>query len=182
MIPEENGPLGKIKTDYKDTLGLCETMNYLSKVKIQCHVITKSGKEINEVYDSKNGIKDLLDTLVDHPIVKPIYINYFDKEAGMWLEAVFAYDHENKIIEKLNDGNNFILSYANYCTTYNGGTHVSGFKSGIASFFTKYVKENILNKKELKEITVNGEDARENLVGVIHLKLENSSFVGKLLM
>ena len=182
MIPEENGPLGKIKCNYKDTLGLCETMNYLSKIKFQCHVITKNGKEINEVYNSKNGIVDLLDTLVEHPIVKPIYINYFDKEVGMWLEAVFAYDHENKIIEKLNDGNNFILSYANFCTTYNGGTHVAGFKSGIASFFTKYVKENILNKKELKEITVNGEDARENLVGVIHLKLVNASFVGKLLM
>ena len=50
-------------------------MNYLSKIKIQCHVITKNGKEINEVYNSKNGIVDLLDTLVEHPIVKPIYIN-----------------------------------------------------------------------------------------------------------
>ena len=180
MIPEENGPLKNIKSNYKDTLSLCETMNYLSKVKIKCHVVTKNGKEINETFKSKNGIVDLLDTLVDNPISKTIYVNYFDKQLGMWLEAAFTYDPENKLIEDRNDGNHLILSYANFCTTVSGGTHVNGLKSGIANYFTKYVKENILNKKELKELTVNGEDARNDLVAVIHLKMENASFVGQM--
>ena len=170
--------LGKIKPNYKDVLNLCETMNYLSKVKIKAHCITKNGKEINEVYNHKNGIMDLLNSLVEDPITKPVYINFESPEVGMGVEVAFCYDNENSIIEK-SDENFLILSYANYCTTTAHGTHVNGLNAGLTNYFVKYIRDNLLNKKELNELKINGEDCKDGLVAVIHVKLRKASFGGQ---
>lgn len=171
--------LGKIKSKPQSVLDLAETMNYLSRVKIKYHYISKNGKETNIEFNHKNGLLDLIDSLLENPITKPLYFKVYDEKAGMELEVAFAYDPENTLIEK-SDDNFLILSYVNFCTTFNHGTHVDGLKAGISNYFMKYIKENILNKKELKDLNINGEDCRNGLVAVIHLKMRRSSFVGQM--
>jgi DNA gyrase/topoisomerase IV subunit B len=95
---------------------------------------------------------------------------------GMGMECVFLYDPENKLVNQ-NSGS-LILSYANFCTTISDGTHVEGFKNGLSSFMTKYVRENCMNKKELNEMNITGDDTRNGLVAIVNVYLENASFVG----
>lgn len=174
FIPDEQILLS-IKTDYKQLLGLCETMSYLSKIALTVHVTTKSSKDINEVYIAKNGIVDMVGTLTVDPICKPIYIEYDGEDMGM--ECAFLYDPENKLAGE--NGGNLILSYANFCTTIQGGTHVEGFKAGLSSFMIKYIKDNCMNKKELNDLNILGDDVRSDLVAVVNVYLEKASFVGQ---
>lgn len=177
MIPDEN-ILKTIKSDYKDLLSLCETMAYISKVpiKINTHMTTKNGKDINEIYHFKNGIKDLMNSLTRSPINKPIYMQYDGENMGM--EVIFVYDPENELIAATGE-NNLIISFANFCTTVDGGTHVEGFKSGLSTYMTKFVRDNCLNKKEQNEMSVLGEDVRYGLLAVVNVYLEEASFIGQ---
>jgi Type IIA topoisomerase (DNA gyrase/topo II, topoisomerase IV), B subunit len=162
--------------NYKDILALCETMCFLSKITFKVHVTTKNGKDINEVYKSKNGIMDMLDTITNAPICKPIYFKY-DDGSDMDCEVAFLYDPENNLV---NEGQGtLILSYANYCTTIDHGTHVEGFKTGLSNFMTKYVRENCLSKKEQSDMSILGDDVRNGMIAIVNVRLTDASFKGQ---
>ena len=176
FIPNEE-ILGKAKYNHEDVLNLCETMTYLSKVNIMCHVYTKNGKDISEKYVSKNGIKDLITKLCPDKIIKPIYIR--QEETDKMVEVAFTYAPESEVLK--NNGNQpFILSYANYCTTVEGGTHEVGFRQGLANAMTKFVKENCLNKKEANKLNIIADDTRVGLVAVVNILHINPEFSGQI--
>jgi len=66
-----------------------------------------------------------------------------------------------------------ILAFANNILTREGGTHLIGFKSGLTRVINEFVKKN--NGKE----SIQGEDAREGLTGVISVKLSEPQFEGQ---
>ncbi len=69
--------------------------------------------------------------------------------------------------------NDIILSFANNMNTIDGGTHETGFKSGITKVLNDYGKKfNILKNDE----KLTGEDVREGLTAVISVKLEDAQF------
>ncbi len=69
--------------------------------------------------------------------------------------------------------NDVILSFANNMNTIDGGTHETGFKSGITKVLNDYGKKfNILKNDE----KLTGEDVREGLTAVISVKLEDAQF------
>ena len=176
FVPDES-ILGKIKFEKDDIFNLCSTMAYLSRVNIKCTVITRNGKIVTETYKYKNGILDLINNIAHKPISKPLY---FTQEADtMSAEVAFMYDPENELLNDDMKGNEFILSFANFCTTVTGGTHVRGMKEGIGQCITKYTKENCLTKKESETLNVNAEDARNGLVAVVNITIDNASFVGQ---
>jgi DNA gyrase subunit B len=70
-----------------------------------------------------------------------------------------------------------IFSFANTINTYEGGTHLSGFKSAITRTVNSYATNNQL-MKDLKE-SLSGEDIREGLTSVISIKLPSPQFEGQ---
>ncbi len=69
--------------------------------------------------------------------------------------------------------NDVILSFANNMNTIDGGTHETGFKTGITKVLNDYGKRfNILKNDE----KLTGEDVREGLTAVISVKLEDAQF------
>lgn len=74
--------------------------------------------------------------------------------------------------------NESVYSYANNINTIEGGTHLIGFKSALTRCVNSYAQEkNLL--KDMKGDSLQGEDVREGLIGVISVKLPNPQFEGQ---
>ncbi|MFA7057131.1 MAG: DNA topoisomerase (ATP-hydrolyzing) subunit B [Candidatus Cloacimonadales bacterium] len=70
-----------------------------------------------------------------------------------------------------------IYSYANNINTIEGGTHLSGLKSGLTRAVNVYSKENNFLKNE--KVVPSGNDIREGLTCVISVKLSDPQFEGQ---
>jgi len=99
-----------------------------------------------------------------HP--KPIHLE--GEKEGMYIDIALQY----------NDGyTENLFSFANNINTYDGGTHLVGFKSALTRTINNYAASNNL-QKNLK-VSLTGEDTREGLTGVISVKLSNPQFEGQ---
>lgn len=70
-----------------------------------------------------------------------------------------------------------IFSFANNINTTEGGTHLSGFKSGLTRAVNTYIRNADLLKNE--KVSPSGEDIREGITAVISVKLSNPQFEGQ---
>ena len=70
-----------------------------------------------------------------------------------------------------------LLSFANNIHTGEGGTHETGFKSGLTRVINDYAKKNNLLKE--KDPNLSGEDTREGLTAVISVKVVEAQFEGQ---
>lgn len=70
-----------------------------------------------------------------------------------------------------------LMSFANNIRTTDGGTHETGFKSGLTKVINDYAKKNNLWKE--KDPKLSGEDAREGLTAVISVKVVEAQFEGQ---
>jgi DNA gyrase subunit B len=68
-------------------------------------------------------------------------------------------------------------SFVNNVNTYEGGTHVSGFRAALTRSINKFAQENLPKGK--KDIVLSGDDIREGLTAVISIKLTNPQFEGQ---
>ncbi|MFN0060320.1 MAG: DNA topoisomerase (ATP-hydrolyzing) subunit B [Planctomycetota bacterium] len=99
----------------------------------------------------------------------PEILHFVRKVNGVTLE--FALQH--------NDGYSTeqVFSYANNIHTSQGGTHLSGFRSGFTRVLNNYVKDSKLLEKN--EDPPDGRDYQEGLTAVISVKLPNPQFEGQ---
>ncbi len=70
-----------------------------------------------------------------------------------------------------------IMSFANDIHTIDGGTHETGFKSGLTRVINDYARKNNLLKE--KDQNLSGEDTREGLTAIISVKLTEAQFEGQ---
>ena len=87
---------------------------------------------------------------------------------------------ENGIVEfafQYNTGvSESIESFVNNINTIEGGTHVAGFRAGLLRAIQDYAK----NKNMVKGVeTITGEDVREGIVAVLHIKIAEPQFEGQ---
>ncbi|HIT85889.1 MAG TPA: DNA topoisomerase (ATP-hydrolyzing) subunit B [Candidatus Ornithomonoglobus intestinigallinarum] len=73
--------------------------------------------------------------------------------------------------------NENLLSFANNVHTGDGGTHETGFKSGLTRVINDYARKNKLLKE--KDPNLSGEDTREGLTAVISVKVMEAQFEGQ---
>src|SRR6185436_4313937 len=73
--------------------------------------------------------------------------------------------------------NENIFSFANSINTYEGGTHLAGFKAALTRTLNVYGTANNLLKDYKGGLT--GEDAREGLTTVVSVRLRNPQFEGQ---
>ncbi|HOK56304.1 MAG TPA: DNA gyrase subunit B, partial [bacterium] len=124
-------------------------------------------KNIKEEFKYEGGLISFVEYLnknkkVLHP--KPFYIK--KTEEDIEIEAVFQY----------NDGySETVISFANNVNTREGGTHLTGFRSGLTRALNEYGKNNGF----LDDLNLTGEDVKEGLTGIIAVKLPEPQFEGQ---
>lgn len=79
--------------------------------------------------------------------------------AFLW--ANISFDHED------------IICFTNGIKQLNGGTHLNGFRSGIAKSVLHYIDQNAAKKEKASVIQ---EDIREGLIGIVCVKIHHPKF------
>jgi len=97
---------------------------------------------------------------------KPVHI--FSAKEGMEFEVALQY----------NDGyQENIFSFANNINTIEGGTHLTGFKTGLTRAVNAYIKNADFLKNE--KVSPSGEDIREGITAVVSVKISQPQFEGQ---
>jgi len=80
-----------------------------------------------------------------------------------------------EIAMQYNDSyNETILSFANNMHTIDGGTHETGFKTGLSKAINDYAKKYNILKGEEKDLS--SEDVREGISAIVSVKLQDAQF------
>ena len=128
----------------------------------------RNGK--NHAFKFKGGIIEFVEYLNENKTSlhsEPIY--FIAESKNVSIEIAMQYNDtysEN------------IFSFANNINTTEGGTHLSGFKSGLTRSVNSYAQKNELFK-QLKGSIPSGDDIREGLTCVISVKLPDPQFEGQ---
>lgn len=141
-------------------------LSFLNKgIKINLHNLID--KE-DETYYSRGGLKDYIQYISGGDLVTdPVHISYTVEDPDpAEAEIIFAYTDNDKLVTE--------LSFVNNIKTIDGGTHVTGFRTG----FTKVINEIARKTGVLKEKSPNfqGKDIREGLIAIVNIKLSNPQF------
>jgi len=125
---------------------------------------------IKETYHYEGGIKDFVKTLpTKECVTEVIYFNddFKDKEKALEVEIALCYDsgYDEKV-----------LSFVNNIRTPEGGTHESGFKTGLSKAIINYINKNMKIKENIK---VTGEDVKEGLDSIVSIKMSEPQFEGQ---
>lgn len=120
-------------------------------------------------YFYEGGIKSYVEHLnrtkeVIHD--EPIYIE--GERDGISVEVALQYN------EGYTDS---IYSFANNIHTYEGGTHESGFKTGLTRVINDYARKSGLIKEN--DTNLSGEDVREGLTAIVSIKHPDPQFEGQ---
>lgn len=70
-----------------------------------------------------------------------------------------------------------IYSFVNNISTYEGGTHLAGFRRGLTATLKKYAED--MGMLEKLKFEINGDDFREGLTAVISVKVAEPQFEGQ---
>ena len=70
-----------------------------------------------------------------------------------------------------------VYTFANTINTAEGGTHEEGFRSALTSIVNRYARDQKLLREKDENLT--GEDVREGLGAIIHVKLTDPQFEGQ---
>ncbi len=124
-------------------------------------------KEI--VYKFDRGIEELVEYLTQgkDPLFKDI-IRIQGSREGVVVDIAFRY---------VRDYREIVDSFVNNVKTIEGGTHVTGFRSGLTKAVVR-LSEGLKLSKELKTM-FSGEDIREGLVAVVSCKVPEPQFEGQ---
>jgi DNA gyrase subunit B len=122
-----------------------------------------------ETFNYKNGLAEFVGYLRgNRKALHPKPIAFEATKDDVEIDVALQYD----------DGyaeNTF--SFVNNINTHEGGTHLTGFKSALTRIINEVAKEKGLLKKE--DFTLSGDDVREGLTAVIHVKVREPQFEGQ---
>jgi DNA gyrase subunit B len=95
----------------------------------------------------------------------PIYV-YGEKEGNI-VECAIQY----------NDGySEAVFSYCNNINTFEGGTHLSGFRAALTRTVNQYANSHGLLKNGKHQLTISGDDLREGLTAVLSVRMAHPQF------
>ncbi|WP_188456204.1 DNA topoisomerase (ATP-hydrolyzing) subunit B [Virgibacillus oceani] len=110
------------------------------------------------------------------------YVEYINRNKEVLHEPFYAETEDQQITVEVaiqyNDGfASNIYSFANNIHTYEGGTHESGFKTGLTRVINDYARKNNLFKENDPNLT--GDDVREGITAIISIKHPDPQFEGQ---
>ncbi|WP_040480734.1 DNA topoisomerase (ATP-hydrolyzing) subunit B [Mariniradius saccharolyticus] len=131
--------------------------------------LEEDGTPRNDEFFSEGGLVEFvqyLDETKEKIIDQPIYI---ESEKGN-VPVQVAMNYNSSYSEN-------VVSYVNTINTYEGGTHVSGFRMALTRTLKSYAdKSGMLDKLK---IDIAGDDFREGLTAVISVKVAEPQFEGQ---
>lgn len=98
---------------------------------------------------------------------KPIYFENTKDNIIIEMAMLFTQEYKEQT-----------FSFANNINTHEGGTHLSGFKSGLTRAVNDYMHK-YYSDKEIASLQLSGDDIREGMIGVISVKLPEPQFEGQ---
>jgi len=191
-VPEEHlKEVGKTK-EHGTTVTFMPDDRIFETIEFQADVITKRLRELaflnkgieivfknerdeleaeqrEKIYKFEGGLVDFVKYLNDAKNVlidKPIYIEG-EKDGVVVALAMQQTDGYTESV----------FSYVNNIPTSEGGTHETGFKTGITKVFNDIARKNNMLKD--KDPNLMGEDFREGLTAVLTVKMKNVQFEGQ---
>lgn len=119
-------------------------------------------------YHYEGGIKSYVEHLNRSKEVlhEPIFME--GEKDGISVEIALQYNESY---------NSNLFTFANNIHTYEGGTHESGFKSGLTRVINDYARKNGLIKEA--DTNLSGDDVREGLTAIISIKHPDPQFEGQ---
>ena len=119
-------------------------------------------------YHFEGGIKSFVSYLNEHKnceLIHPEVIYMRGEKGSSVAEIALQY----------NDSYNEVcMTFANNMNTIEGGTHETGFKSGLTKVLNDYARKAGILKDSDKNLS--GEDVREGICAIVSVKLENAQF------
>ena len=167
--------LGQLTVTWQEVFQLIDMLMPLSKRGSTAYfnAIDIKGKTHNEVIHNNDGMFTYIVKMTQHPLIMPIPL--FKDSGIMKMDIMFTYD-ANEMDEES------ILAFSNSCPT-TAGTHIEGFKEGVAYFFTNYMNKvflvNSAGKKNKKELKVTAADTRVGLKAAISAAHLEPNFTGQ---
>jgi DNA gyrase subunit B len=159
----------ELQYDYATLQSRLRELSYLNKGVTITLTDERAGQERTETFHAKGGLKEFVAFLIGskkslHPEI--LYLDIEKDDVG--IELALQY----------NDGyNENVFSFVNNINTHEGGTHLTGFKSALTRTINAYAaKGNALKKADF---TLSGEDVREGLTAVLHVKVREPQFEGQ---
>ena len=99
---------------------------------------------------------------------KPVYLE--GEKEGVQCEVALQYTTSYS---------DTVSSFANNIHTFEGGTHLSGFRAALTKSLNDYAKTKKANAHKKEEIAVSGDDAREGLTAIISVRVRDPQFEGQ---
>ena len=129
----------------------------------------KRGEGRSEVYCYEGGLTSFVEFLNENKeAVNPTVITLGGEKNKVLVDIAMQY----------NDGySENILTFVNDIFTEEGGTHLSGFRSGLTRTINDYGRTAGLRKD--KEENLSGEDVREGLTAIVSVKVREPQFEGQ---
>jgi len=129
----------------------------------------RKGQQKEETFFYKGGLAEFVKHLLgNRKSLHPKPIVFETTREGVVVEGAIQYD----------DGyNDNTLSFVNNINTHEGGTHLTGFRAALTRTINEWAKKDGILKKE--EFTLTGDDIREGLTAVLHVKVKDPQFEGQ---
>jgi DNA gyrase subunit B len=164
----DNSIFESIEFNYETMRLKLRELAYLNKGLRVSLTDRRTGREKSESFMYEGGIIHFVEQLNENKdtiLPKIIYVD--EKAQGCELEIALQYNTSY---------NDIIYAYANNINTEEGGTHLDGFKFGLAKVINEYgSKLKVLKDDEKLKI----EDILEGITAVISLKIPDPQFEGQ---
>src|SRR6476620_8738515 len=147
-----------------------EVSSYLHKgLKI---VFEDENKKERLVFQHTEGLADYLKTILRERSAAPVHEAPFTlskdgDEGGLRIDLALQWTQST---------DEHLRSYVNGIPTGSGGTHENGFRAGLGKAVRNFIDTHNLSPKG---VTLNAEDIREGLVGVLSVFVEEPQFQGQ---
>lgn len=164
FIPDPTIFKKTIEFDFKKIKGRVRERAYLVP-KLYLHLKDEQSGEIANFY-FESGIKSLVAHLNAHkkPLHEVVYMNGKYEENNLTIHAEVAFQYNDSFNEN-------ILTFANVIHTYDGGTHLTGFRTALTKVIKDYLAKKAGDKNKLE---LSGEDLKEGLTAVVFIKMPSS--------
>ena len=122
-----------------------------------------------ETFQYAGGIVDFVKFLNNgkETLNKPIYFEAENADGTVEVAMQWSTSYSS----------NSVMAFANNINTYEGGTHLDGFKQAVTRTINEYARAKGLLKE--KDSNLSGDDAREGLAAVVSVKLHDPQFEGQ---
>jgi DNA gyrase subunit B len=158
-----------LRFDYATLATRLRELAFLNKALTITLKDERKGQAKEETFFYKGGLAEFVKYLLGNR--KPLHAKPITFEAtreGTEVEGAIQYD----------DGyNDNTFSFVNNINTHEGGTHLTGFRAALTRTINEWAKKDGLLKKE--DFTLTGDDIREGLTAVLHIKVKEPQFEGQ---